>query len=300
MEYFVSIQALGRFPKIQLEKQEFENIKKARTALTHGLSIEEKYEIIISNYLEFEKEIVDQSIFFMIQNRFQYTDHFQRKLIFNIKLVNLLTSTRLYIDQLYQHVKYANPELSNSKDTIKNILANEYGKNFEYRFMEALRNYVQHRGLPIHLIKTHSERNIDSDNKQMSFSIELYSQKERLEEDKKFKRKVLEEMPEEINLKETVRAYIECISTVHVKVRKMLSPFLKKSRYLIEKVQADYRKLYTGKIIGLYALYMKDNKVLDKIPLLLEWDDVRLKLTQENSQLTNLRHRFVTGKIQDS
>lgn len=297
MEYFVSIQALGHFPKIQLDKQEFQNIKEARTALSHGLSIEEKYEIIISNYLEFEKEILEQSILFMAQNRFQYSDQFQKKLNFNIKLVNLLTSTRLYIDQLYQHIEYANPELSNGKDSIKNILANEYDKKFEYRFMEALRNYVQHRGLPIHLLKSHSERN---SNGQMSFAIELYSQKERLEEDKKFKRKVLEEMPEKINLKEVVRGYIESISAIHIKVRKMLSSFLERSRYIIEKVQSDYRELYPRKIVGLYALCVEDNVVLDKIPLLLEWDDIRLKLTKQNSQLTNLRHSFVTGKILDS
>ncbi len=300
MEYFIAVHALGSFPKIQIEKHRFEDIKRAYIALSHGLSIEEKYEIIISNYLEFEKEILEQSVFSMIQSRFQYTDFFQLRLSLNIKLVNLLTSTKLYIDQLYQHVKYANPKLSDIEDKTKDILANNYDQNFEYRFMEALRNHIQHRGLPIHLVQLNSTRNIEQNDNQMIFSIEPYSQKKLLEKDIKFKKTVLDEMPEKINLKEVVRVYIECISNVHINVRKMVSPFLEKSRCLIEKIQEDYRKVYKGEIIGLYALCIEENNVLDKVPLFLEWDNIRLKLAQRNSQLINLRHRFVTGKIKDS
>jgi hypothetical protein len=66
MKYLLRINALGTFPEISLDKGEFDSIKSARQILSHGLAMEEKYEILISNYLEFEKEILDQAVQSMV------------------------------------------------------------------------------------------------------------------------------------------------------------------------------------------------------------------------------------------
>lgn len=114
------------------------------------MAIEEKYELIISNYLELEKDSLSISSSNMLRRSYNYSDFFDVRSTFNRRIVNLLTSTKLYLDQIYQHVKVCNLDLAN---IIKQKTNKEYDSVFEYRFMEALRNHVQHHGLAVHLIK---------------------------------------------------------------------------------------------------------------------------------------------------
>lgn len=300
MKYILKINALGNFPEIALDKGKYDSIKRAREVLSNGLAMEEKYEILISNYLEFEKEILDQAAQSMIRSPYDYNDFFQVRVSLNIRLVNLLTAARLYIDQLHRHVRAAIPEVHTVKEDVKNLFSKEYDQKPEYRFMEALRNYVQHREIPVHWTQHNASSDDSGEERQLIYSIELRSQKEYLQEDDDFKKKVLEEIPEEVDLKMATRVYVECISRVHCGARKLVEQSLKESRSIIDSTRESYQKVYSEKFVGLHAICIEDNKVVDSIPLLLDWDDIRLKLTKRNSELVNLRNRYVTGRVKSS
>lgn len=62
---------------------------------------------VISNYLDFEKEILSIPADHMVRARWDYIDLFDLSLNMNIKVVNLLTSARLYIDQLAMNANKA-------------------------------------------------------------------------------------------------------------------------------------------------------------------------------------------------
>jgi hypothetical protein len=166
--------------------------------------------------------------------------------------------------------------------------------------MEALRNYVQHRGIPVHWIKYNSSSDDSGEERQLIYSMELASLKEYLQEDDDFKKNVLSEIPDKIDLIMATRVYIEGISKVHCAARKLVEQSLKESRSIIDNAQASYQKIYRDKFVGLHAICLKKNKVEDSVPLLLDWDDVRLKLTKRNLELVNLRNRYVTGKVKSS
>ena len=46
-------------------------------------------------------------------------------------------------------------------------------------------------------------------------------------------------------------------------------------------------------IVGLHAICLDENKIVESVSLLLDWDDVRIKLSKRNSELANLRNRYV-------
>ena len=146
--------ALGRFPELEIDQTRFEEIKASRPILLHALAIEEKYEIIISNFLELEREAINASVSEMVRNHIEYKDFFGVRLALNIRLVNLLTAVRLYTDQLASHICACIPSDNNLKAEVKSFFSTEYDASFEYRFMEALRNHVQHSGIPAHRIST--------------------------------------------------------------------------------------------------------------------------------------------------
>lgn len=300
MKYLLKIHALGSFPEIKLKAGEFDSIKRAREVLTHGLAMEEKYEILISNYFEFEKEILEQAARSMLRRPCNYNDFFQVRLSFNIRLVNLLTSGRLYIDQLHRHVRVIVPQPPNIAKEVKKLFSKEYDQNPDYRFMEALRNYVQHRGLPVHWIQHNASSDDTKGERQLIFTMELCSQKEYLQEDKEFKKEVLKEIPEQINLKMATRSYVESLSRVHGAARKLTEQPLQDSRELIDYYRSAYKKKYNREIIGLHAICLENANVVDKVPLLIEWDEIRLQLLKQNAELSNLKNRYVTGKVKNS
>lgn len=297
MKYIISKAVLGNVPEIEISESEYLELQKARNTLSNALEIEEKYEIVISNYLDFEQEILNATTKYMIREHLDYSDFFKVRLGLNVKLVNLLTAVRLYVDQLNQNVTKCLDDNLNTKDDVKRLFSKEYDENQYYRFMEALRNYVQHRGIPVHWTQQSSRWTSLEDDGLMEYSIELASQRSYLEEDKNMKKRVLDEMDDKVYLKAATRSYIESISRVHDSARNMIAESTGCSRKLIEDAHRRYLEKYSDSLVGLSACKRDGHKQIASIPLLLDWDDVRVSLQKRNRKLINLSKRYSTGII---
>ncbi|OMG67432.1 hypothetical protein AUR61_003685 [Stutzerimonas balearica] len=294
-QYFLKIAALGQYPKIEIDQARFELLKAARPVLTHALAIEEKYEIIISNYLELEREAANASVSDMVRNQMGYKDFFDVRMSLNTRLVNLLTAVRLYTDQLIGHICACFPPDENLKSELKAFFSAEYDDLFEYRFMEALRNYVQHSGIPVHTVSSGSKWT-DREDALLEYYLYFASQKKVLAQDGNFKKLVLNEMPDEVNLRAAVRVYIEAISRVHKKARDKIEGIADSSRRQFDKAIRDYMVLYEKEPVGLYAYEFRGEEKINEVLILTSWDDVRLELIRRNQELINLRKRYVTSQ----
>lgn len=299
MKYILRIHAAGKHPEVDLDKASYERLKKARATLSHALAMEEEYDILISNYLEFEREMLDHALQSMIRRSGDYEDFFRVRMDFNRRLMNLLTAARLYVHQLHRHVAAIMPHSQNTKDVVARLFSAEYEDRPEYRFMEALRNYVQHRGLPVHLFQFNTRAEDSGNERLLIYSMEIASEREHLEEDDAFKKNVLDEIPEEVDLKVAARVYVEGISRVHVAARKLVERLVAEARSMIENALASYQKVLPESFVGLRAICLSNDRVVESVPLLLDWDDVRMRLCKRNSQLVNLRNRYVSGQIKD-
>lgn len=293
--YFLRIAALGDFPKLEIDKLRFEELKTSRPVLTHALAIEEKYEILISNFLELEREATNSSISEMVRPHIQYKDFFDVRLALNIRFVNLLTAVRLYTDQLSNHLSACNPSDIDLKSDVKAFFSSEYDLSFDYRFMEALRNHVQHSGIPVHRISTGSKRTALEDGL-FEYSLHFSAQKKILAQDNCFKKKVLNEMPDEVNLRLATRGYIEALSRIHKKAREKIESSVHSSRQCFEKAINDYMVVYEKEPIGLHAYNYSGEAKLEEVLILTKWDDIRIELLQRNRELVNLRKRYVTSQ----
>ena len=122
----------------------------ARTRARYCLkvfAVEEKYDVLISSYLDFEKQILNASASNMVRDYVGYYDFFEVRLGLNICMINLLTSVRMYVDQLGRHVSGCLPGGNDTESAVKALFSAEYDAHTEYRLMEALSNHVQHHGL---------------------------------------------------------------------------------------------------------------------------------------------------------
>lgn len=299
MKYTIRVWALGYYPELSIDEVRFNNLKQARLCLSAALAIEEKYELLISNYLDLEKECLNVTSDYMIRRTTDYSVFFDLRLVFNRRVVNLLTSTKLYIDQIQQHVKSCFPERSNIGSNVKSLFSAEYDKFFEYRFMEALRNYVQHRGLAVHSTSLNSKWISQEECAELEFKTRLFTHKIEVDGDKAFKKQVSKEMGEKVDLLYAIRVYIGSISKIHCEIRELVAPVSEDSRLQILETINEYEAISGEKAVGLNAISSMPKEPIDetieKFPLLLKWDDIRLDLIKKNKSLANLSKRYVSN-----
>jgi len=296
MRYIIHKAVLEPTPEVEISPDEYSLLGRARGVLSAALAIEEKYEILIGNYLGLETRLLQIAATNAVRRTLSYSGFFDTRSALNIDLVNLLTAARLYLDQLPQDIAECVPDSLDAGDLVKAQCSKEYDEHFEYRFMEALRNHVQHRGIPIHLVRQHSQWTSFGDDGRLEFTVDIAAQRRYLEEDKKFKKAVLDEVTGDVDLTDACRRYVESLSAIHEFARRLAAEPAGTARTAVEAVHRRYAAVYSGKLIGLTASAVEDGREISSMPLLLDWDDVRLELQRRNCQLVNLRRRYVTGR----
>ena len=300
MKYLVRKLVLASVPEYEISADDFARVHRSQVVLLNALAIEEKYEILISNFIDFERTAVNLALTDAIRDIATHVEMFENRVALNTRLVNLLSAARLYLDQLPQHLTgAASTELSEQKKQLKSKCSQEYDEHFEYRFMEALRNHVQHRGTPVHLTTYQSEwKSVETD-RYMEFSIRVTATRERLSEDDTFKKGVLEEMPDDVDLAHALRRYVESISNIHCFARSVIQNDVEAARAFIESLRGRYSQLYSESLVGLSARQVDDDGLSSaSVPLELNWDDVRVGLQKRNKRLVNLTKRSVVSRQQ--
>ncbi len=300
MKYFLKQMVLGTTVALSLEKKQFEQLKLSRNILLSAKAIEEKYDLLIANFLEFEKEILTQVAQQMILSEHSYENFYDLRIVLNRRVVNLLTSTKLYSDQIEKHVRICLCNENTSEKVVKPYFSEEYDLHLEYRFMEALRNYVQHYGLAVHSLSLPSNWVENGENKEQINTIKLSSSKEELSKDKSFKKKTLSEIDDKTDLVKSTRVYVGSFSKVHQKIRDLIETNVIAARYDIENTIERYKNVNSERAVGLYAYsILGDNpreEPIEKFPILLDWDNVRVRLTNKNRAFPNISQWYVTSR----
>ena len=301
MKYVLRKADLSDEIESEISKETYEAYKESGTILSNCLEFEEKYEILILTYLDFERKIFDATTMHIVHGLFlDPLETFDIRLALNISLMSLLTSARLYVDQFCHLVGKCVPHLDDVEKLAKSILSKEYDQSPEYRFMEQFRNHVQHYGLPIHWISSGMRWTDLSEDGLLEYSMDFGAQKSFLEEDKKFKKSIINESPCEVDLKSMTRCYLESLSKAHDAARDLIKESVQNARQNFEDAYSHYRKICPDHSGSLSACIIDDQGIIETIPLMLYLDDIRVKLQKRNRKLVNLKKSYVTGKAKAS
>jgi hypothetical protein len=300
MKYVLRKWMLGQAPQIEIDAEAYARFKAARSVLRSAFAIEENYELLIANYQEFETTILESAAFNMVRDQIGYGDFFDTRIALNRRLINLCTTTRLYLDQLMPHVVACARDPKDATARIDAIISEQYDTNREYRFMDTFRNYVQHCGIPIHWI-SHASNWTFTDAREkdlMQFSIELVAEASVLRKDGEFKPRPLKELEERTDLTLYVRRYVECLSTIQDAVRQITGNPINEARALMESAHKRYLDAGADNVVGLAASIIEDERdvEIESTALLLDWDDIRVNLQKRNRRLVNLHRRYVTSE----
>jgi len=292
MNYVLQALVLQSNPAVPIEQSTFDSLKQSRKALTAAFALEEIYDLLLANFRELELSALEAAVTEMTAWRTGYDNFFEVRSVLNRRALNLLSAARLYLDQFPQWMK----EAGASPEQPRNRAHAVYDASFQYRFMEALRNHVQHVGMAVHGVNMRSDWSPKVERKHLQFSIAPYASRVALTADEGFKKSVLQECPETVAILPAARAYVGGISEVHKDVRELVAPLAEAARHDFESAIKVHEDAAHERLPGLTALAIEAGRTVDTIPIFLQWDDVRVALHGRNKAVTNLSQRYVSGK----
>lgn len=279
--YCIKQAILGHSKVVQITEAEFHALEHARAVLTEALDFEQRYELLVGNFIAMEMACTDLSLRSTIERQFAYSELAKTLQAANRNFVNVLTAAKSYVDQVKQDFK----RLSLSpcfKVEAEQVLSKQYDECLEYRFMEALRNHTQHHALPVtgfnggvavHGANDWAER------------LQLTVKKKELFANKKFKKTLLDGLPEIIDVRAMCREYVRRLGVAHIALRALVEPHIAAARKLIDAAISDYGR-DGHPTIGLCAGKSDDGE--GRVSLFVDWDDVRVQLAQKNSYPADL------------
>lgn len=303
MKYLLTERTLGSSVTIKITEEEYKKIKTARNNLLEIFYIEEKFDILIGNYLEFELDLLKYAAHHMVRGSENRTELHRGLNQITRRIINLLSTGRLYLDQSIHNLNNIPSIKSINIEEIKKEKNKQYDQYLGYRVMEALRNYVQHRGYPVQSL-TYNNKLVGKDpNERYLFSITPYIRVQEFEKDNKFKKEVLKEIKllgEKVDLKPLMREYVEALWNIHAKIRELLKSDILEWEQLfqntINKFQGKNSKIRS--IIGLSAVKQNEGgSYIDSIEIDKFIIEYRQELQRKNSTFINLSKRYVTNEI---
>jgi len=294
------------------EKQEFyeisediyKNLLLSKSNLFQVLFIEEKLDLVVENYTEYEMELLNSSIHQMLYHNNNWSSYSNDINRISRRIVNLLTTSRLYLDHIIHHLNILYGSNNNKTETIKTKISSEYDSNLSYRIIYALRNYVQHRGFPIHGCNYNAVRTEDKNSNQgnLLYTVTPYINADKLEEDKGFKEIVLDEIKElgdKIDIKPIVRGFIDSVGNIHQEVRAILNADI----LLWEKCLFETVKSFNNRFgreenkFTVHLLATRDNgEHEENTTIFKDFIEQRKSLEMKNRNFNFLSSRFVTSQ----
>lgn len=289
---------------VEIPKSRHDATVEAKAALLECLFIEEKFDLVIENYLELERTLLDSALGYLaaplLTNQRADTD----RALFNRRLVNLLSSAGTYADQVRDgHVPRVLPEAGAAAITA--AFSKEYDDRLGYRAMGALRNHALHFDAPVHLVTYPSRRVERQSGDVLAYNVNPCLQPEDLRRNPKFKRCVLKELEalgQSVDLKPLVRQYVEGLWTVHAQIRELIAPLILQWEAILVLAKSTF--LAGGNdersAFFLAAVSLREDDTYDtSVGLPTQFNEYRRFLEAKNARLDDLALRYVTNETAD-
>jgi hypothetical protein len=286
--YWIQIADLTTSSALELDQAAYLALQQARQALIDLNAFEQKYEILLNNYRDFELHCAHQSLMSVLSSDYSYQTANVVLAEANRMFMNFLTAHHSYVDQVVQDFKQlalgdalkpAGIIASVSfKEIAETKLRDTYDASGDYRAICALRNHAQHSSPPIHGVKGARKTC-------WAESLIFYSQKSVLAQNKKFKSSVMHEIAEQLDIRLTCKRAMERISRAHVELRQIVQSHCDRAREEIEEAHAEMAK-NVEENERVYALWLcaqeKGSDDVERAVLMLQWDDARKALQDKN------------------
>lgn len=297
---------ISKYPVfIEIDENEYMQIKSAIKNLFEALFLEEKLDLVTSNFYEYETELLSIASRIMIYPSANYSSLNDDRITIGRRVANLTSSCRMYLDQCVHHIANLYGEESDLVTLVKNEKTNQYENYLGYRIMETFRNYIQHRGAPVHGVWISYKKIGTGKQSQLLHTVIPFIQPRAIEEDGGFKKNILEEMKAiaikgEIDIRPLIREYVEGVGKIQEKIREFMKSDVEKWENILESVIARSEKEFgdkNTKSILEIGIELDENRWAEHHTIFKDFIERRQILENKNRSFNNLTKCFVTNEV---
>ena len=246
----------------EIPSNRYDEICRSKLICVKALAIEEIFALLLDNYLDFEAELLRRGQELVIWSAKPHDDTMIARLDIDRRILNFFTSCRLYLDSSCKNVSAIYGDPSTELASLKLALSSHYDECWGYRFMEGLRNYVQHQGLPTHVISQEWSNTEGQNTRYGQYSVVPQVSLSILRYSKIIKKSILDELgPDKhtLDLRRPTREYVMRLASVHYHIRATLDHRLKLDRQLYQNACNDYSRINDHDVVSC-QIYARDSE----------------------------------------
>lgn len=252
---------------ISISEEKYDSISKAWQKILDAYFIEQKFMILLENYLELESDI-----YFNVINRESWADKSWSKGVdfihhCNRRLLNFLTTSRVYFDQVPIHLSTFSSEENSLKHLFKTQANYHYDSSFSFRLLEALRNHAQHYNLPLDGTTINITKVKRDDDNVREHNLALVINVKSLIRNKDFKSRVKAEVQERyqfssFDARPHIHDYISLIAEIHSRIRVEIDSLYAEAEAYIKGSIRQFCDMEVNKAHG-FGLQKEKSPVID-------------------------------------
>jgi hypothetical protein len=303
--FAITLHPLGDYPSLPISESTFAAAKKSFQDLNQLLLLEERFDSLATNFLDFEALLTARLLQFEHIGFVDGNHQMYVRRDVNRVLMNVMTSARGYIDQLPQITNSIfgkkDPRSTGARDLLRKAYDDQERPG--YRIFEALRNHIQHAGLPVHLIRYGTHMIGEFPKLIATKSAQVLLKPQTLAADKEFKPSILKEllaMGEQIDLRPLLCQYVAGIAEAHYYVRTEAKDLADAATLKLANLLNEYATAYLKEesLPGVvYAVQFKGDVWFDTVPLSTGNDGYLEYLRSINVHLDCADKHFLIGSV---
>lgn len=299
--YGLAIGALGSSSFLNLSLTEYEEILSAKALLPEVLALEEKYDVLVSNYLDLEKTLNALAADHLIRADFDYQSMNDCRVLINQRVQNLLSASKAYLDHGAHHASTLESNIKDLALEFKKLCSREYDTRLGYRVGEALRNHAQHRDFPIGGFSTGGGWIKRSGGEEVLLhSIAIRLDVDGMREGKKTKPAVMKEIEgigDKADARPLLRDYLAGLNAVHLSVREKVESTVTHAEGVIRNATEQFKVKFPSEksAVGLAAVEREQSgKWISSTYLIPQMIERRHLFLRRNGSLAKLRQWHVS------
>lgn len=265
MKKFTLDKGILRTPILEIDEATGSAASGAKKVIIAMLTAEEKYDAVIENFVEFERDLLDITLEYqMFGGRTEDWFNTARNQI-DRRFFNLLSACRSYIE----FGTHCSNEIASNKAALKEERSRHFDQSLAYELMEGLRNEITYAGHAAHIVTFSSSReDIGDDDFVLNYATPTFELlTERLQENHKLPKKLLIKLRDQgdrISFLPLLREYIRRLSEIHDFLRSLCRADVTRARNLFENIFEMFRNAHpeTEDFRGLILReYEEDEKI---------------------------------------
>lgn len=300
LRYAIAQNVLGSTLQVPITQSDFEAAEVSYHRLQLVVAAEERFDATARNFLDLESDMLASTLETTFVGFGAGMEQMAIRRLLNRRMSNLLSAARAYIDHMRRAAKELFGGDSRSEDII-NHFSHHYDNHLGYRALEALRNYSQHYGFPIHSVRYSVKVLSEKPGTPIMHTVSPILDVAILKSDGQFKASVLKELQSKsqlIDLRPLTRRYISCLAEVHGLFRTHISPVSSAASKQLESLAQTFANQSPACdfLPGVYAVAIDGPSWVKQVPLFAGLWEYGEFLAKTNVHFAQAGFCFVSGE----